>query len=264
VSDNLELNAASGGAIIATDDVTGVHYQINKLAHGGVDSATLVSTTSGLPVQAQGTFPVTDNGGSLTVDGTLAVTNAGITSIDGKITACNTGAVVLAAGTAGIGKLTANSGVDIGDVDVASIAAGDNNIGNVDLASAIPAGTNLIGKISAGQDTASIYSGATALTPKFAAIAAASNGNNTVVAAVADKKLRVLAVQLVASAAVNAKWQTAAGGTDLTGLAYLAANGGYVLPFNPVGWFETGSNALLNLSLSGAVAVGGSLVYVEV
>ena len=38
------------------------------------------------------------------------------TSIDGKITACNTGAVVLAAGSAAIGKLAANSGVNIGDV----------------------------------------------------------------------------------------------------------------------------------------------------
>lgn len=55
--------------------------------------------------------------------------------------------VVLAAGTAAVGKLAANSGVDIGDVDVASIAAGDNNIGNVDIASAIPAGTNIIGAV---------------------------------------------------------------------------------------------------------------------
>lgn len=53
----------------------------------------------------------------------------------------------LPAGTNAIGKLSANSGVDIGDVDITSIAAGDNNIGNVDLASAIPAGTNAIGKL---------------------------------------------------------------------------------------------------------------------
>jgi hypothetical protein len=39
----------------------------------------------------------------------------------------------LAAGTNGIGKLTANSGVDIGDVDVTSISAGTNAIGNVGL-----------------------------------------------------------------------------------------------------------------------------------
>ena len=39
----------------------------------------------------------------------------------------------LAAGTNGIGKLTANSGVDIGDVDVTSIAAGTNLIGDVGI-----------------------------------------------------------------------------------------------------------------------------------
>lgn len=52
----------------------------------------------------------------------------------------------LPAGTAAIGKLAANSGVDIGDVDITSIAAGDNNIGNVDIAS-IAAGDNNIGNV---------------------------------------------------------------------------------------------------------------------
>jgi hypothetical protein len=56
---------------------------------------------------------------------------------------------ILGAGSAAIGKLAANSGVDIGDVDVASIAAGDNNIGNVDVVTlpALPAGTNNIGDV---------------------------------------------------------------------------------------------------------------------
>lgn len=49
----------------------------------------------------------------------------------------------LPAGTAAIGKLAANSGVDIGDVDILSIAAGDNNIGNVDVAT-LPGSSELI------------------------------------------------------------------------------------------------------------------------
>jgi hypothetical protein len=81
---------------------------------------------------------------------------------------------------------------------------------------------------------------------------------------VSSKKIRVLAAQLISNGTVNAKWQTGAGGTDLTGLAYLVANAGYVLPFNPSGWFETAATTLLNLNLSAGVAVGGSLVYVEV
>lgn len=45
----------------------------------------------------------------------------------------SSGRILLGAGTLAIGKLAANSGVDIGDVDITSIAAGDNNIGNVDI-----------------------------------------------------------------------------------------------------------------------------------
>jgi hypothetical protein len=129
----------------------------------------------------------------------------------------------------------------------------------------LPAGTQLIGSAAAASVTGVVYQGTTARTPVFAAIAASSSGNNTIVAAAgASNKIRVLAVQLIANGAVNAKWQSGAGGTDLTGLAYLAANGGYVLPFNPAGWFETAADTLLNLNLSGAVAVGGSLTYIVV
>lgn len=90
MADNVQLSAGTAdGAVVATDDITSVHYQINKLAHGALNSATLVSTASGLPVQQQGTWtvdasgaavPVTDNGGALSVDdagGSLTVDNAG-------------------------------------------------------------------------------------------------------------------------------------------------------------------------------------------
>lgn len=56
----------------------------------------------------------------------------------------------LPSGTNGIGKLTANSGVDIGDVDILSIAAGDNNIGNVDVVTlpALVTGSATIGAVT--------------------------------------------------------------------------------------------------------------------
>ncbi len=57
-------------------------------------------------------------------------------------------AVVLGAGTAGIGKLTANDGVDIGDVDVTSISAGTNLIGDFGLSGArISGGTTIFRSI---------------------------------------------------------------------------------------------------------------------
>lgn len=62
-----------------------------------------------------------------TIDTDTGNIASGTSSIDSKITACNTGAVTISAalpaGTNAIGKLAANSGVDIGDVDVTSLPA---------------------------------------------------------------------------------------------------------------------------------------------
>jgi hypothetical protein len=116
------------------------------------------------------------------------------------------------------------------------------------------------GTIESGQ---MVHVGAV-LTPKFAVIAASASGNNTLVASVSGKRIRVLAAVFNASGTVNAKFQAGASGTDLSGLFYMVANVGGVLPFNPVGWFETPVTTLLNLNLSAAIAVGGCLTYVEV
>lgn len=193
MADNIELDAGTGGATIAADDVGGVHYQVVKIDVGGDGAAAPLSTSNPMPVS--------DSGGSLTVDNagltelaaainsnqvdvniaasaaTVAVSNAGLTELAAAINASSQvdvnvaagtvavthaaltelGAAIdtelqvdivgaLPAGTNAIGKLAANSGVDIGDVDITSIAAGDNNIGNVDIAS-IAAGDNNIGNV---------------------------------------------------------------------------------------------------------------------
>lgn len=142
-----------------------------------VDGTVAVSSVGGtVAVTQSGTWDevgINDSGNSITVDyattgsGTatgalrveLPTNGTGVIATVGAVTAITN---ALPAGTNAIGKLAANSGVDIGDVDVlsiaagdnnignvdiASIAAGDNNIGNVDLASAIPAGTNAVGKL---------------------------------------------------------------------------------------------------------------------
>ena len=96
----------------------------------------------------------------------------------------------------------------------------------------------------------------------FAAIAASSSGDNTVVAAQgASKKIRVFSLFLVCAGAITVRFESGAGGTALTGQMALAANGGMVLPHNPRGWFETDYDALLNLELSSAVSVAGGLDY---
>jgi hypothetical protein len=117
---------------------------------------------------------------------------------------------------------------------------------------------------SGGARTDAVYNSTTALTPKFAVIVASASGATQVVAAVTSKKIRVLGYVLVASAAVNAKFQSHVTPTDKTGLLYLGANGGVSAPFSPVGQFETVAGEALDINLSGGVAVGGHLTYIEV
>jgi hypothetical protein len=102
--------------------------------------------------------------------------------------------------------------------------------------------------------------------PKFASVSAAGNGNNTLVAAVTGKKIRVLSMHLTMSGTtVTWAFQSGAGGTALTGTMGPIAQGVTVVwPFNPLGHFQTAASTLLNLSLSGAQTVAGSLVYIEV
>jgi hypothetical protein len=126
----------------------------------------------------------------------------------------------------------------------------------------IPVRTN--GTFFVEDDSSQIWTGSGFIVPNLALISAGTSGNNTIVAAVASKKIRVLALTLSFSAAVNAKFQSGAGGTDKTGLFYGTTNTQIVLPYNKFGWFETAAGALLNLNLSGAVPVGGCLTYIKV
>ena len=356
MADNITLDAGSGGATLAAASLT---------VSG--DTAVVQMVGAGLLSGSEGSWTLTQlTGGSGVTDaGTLRVTLA----TD----------VALPAGTNAIGKLAANSGVDIGDVDVTSVVPGTGatnlgkaedaahssgdvgvaamtvrqdtaaalsgtdgdyqplitdgsgrlhvNVGNTvtvgshavtnagtfavqvdgaaltslqliddavfsDDAAYTPGTSKLlvIGaqadedstdsvdegdagalrmtlerrlRVVSALDSAAMQSGNDQVTPKFAVIAASSSGDNTLVSAVASKKIRVLSYVLVANAAVNAKFQSATAG-DLTGLLYCAANTGASSGFSPVGHFQTAANEDLQLNLSGAVAVGGHLTYIEV
>lgn len=315
MADNVELNAGTGGATLATDDVSGVHYQYVKLDLGGDGASSPVSTT--VPVSdgagsltvdnagtfavqaaqsgtwtvtgAGGTFPVTDSAGSLTVDAPVgtpvfvrlsdgssaiatlpvslasvpshAVTNAGTfaVQVDGAaLTALQLidDAVFTddAAYTPATSKLIV-IGAQADEDSTDSVDEGDAGALRMTLERRL--------RVVAAQDSAAMQSGNDQVTPKFAVIAASSSGDNTLVSAVASKKIRVLSYVLVANAAVNAKFQSATAG-DLTGLLYCAANTGASSGFSPVGHFQTAANEDLQLNLSGAVAVGGHLTYIEV
>lgn len=89
--------------------------------------------------------------------------------------------------------------------------------------------------------------------------------DNTLVAAVTARKIRVLSLFVVASGGANTlRFESGTGGTALTGQMSLLGNAVMDLPHNPAGWFETAVAALLNLELSAATSVDGALTYVEV
>jgi hypothetical protein len=99
----------------------------------------------------------------------------------------------------------------------------------------------------------------------YAVVAASTGGDNTLVAAVTGKKVRVISLVLVASGGANsARLESGASGTALTGVMDIIDNGQLVLQYNPAGWCETAASALLNLELSAGTAVGGLLAYVTV
>ena len=185
MADDVTLNAGSGGATLAADDIAGVMHQRIKIEYGVDGSATDVSDTNPLPVDDAGGSLTVDNGGTFAVQaaqsGTWNVTNvSGTVSLPtGAATAANQTTIIghvdglegllttidsdtsalagaiagtevqvdvvaaLPAGTNAIGKLAANSGVDIGDVDVTSIAAGTNLIGNVGVGVRTSGGTTI-------------------------------------------------------------------------------------------------------------------------
>ena len=95
---------------------------------------------------------------------------------------------------------------------------------------------------------------------KRAFINPSSLGSNAFIAAVPGRGIRVLSIALIAGGAVSAKFLSAA--TDISATFALAANGGFVLPFNEHGWFQTADGEALNLNLSAAVATGVSIQYI--
>lgn len=104
---------------------------------------------------------------------------------------------------------------------------------------------------------------------KYAVINSSTLGDNTVVAAVAGKKIRVVGYTTASAGTVTVTWKSGAA-TSISGPMPMVAagdsigigsSGTYMAEY---GVMETGVSQALVLNLSAAVAVGGHLVYREV
>lgn len=234
------------GKTIATDEAGSAHYQVVKLASGTEDSTARIGgdATNGLDVDVTRIIPGT------------SATNLGKAE-DAVHASGDTGVMSLAVRN---DSLAALAGAD-GDYAPFQVDASGALYVNTSTLTARDRTTDNMG---VAQQTDVLMNDTSALTPKFEVIDDASSGNNTIVAAVAAKKIRVVSLLLVAAGTVNVRFEDGAGGDALTGQMNLVANTGFCLPFNPVGWFETSANTLLNLELSAAISVDGMLTYVEV
>lgn len=108
----------------------------------------------------------------------------------------------------------------------------------------------------------------TALTPTFAlANIAASQTDANVVTAVSGKRIRVIGLVVMAGGtATNVTFNSKPGGSGvaISMLFACGANGGAVLPFNPVGWFQTVSGEGLTVTTGSGATTGIQVVYIEV
>lgn len=95
---------------------------------------------------------------------------------------------------------------------------------------------------------------------KYAVINLADTGD--IVAAVTGKKIRLVSLFFVASAAVTLTLRSTT--TALSGAMAFAQNGGLMLPVNQFGWVQTAKGGALNLLMGSAVQVSGAANYIEV
>ena len=283
---NDKVTACNTGAVVVSSSAlpSGAATAAKQPALGTAGTASAdVITVQG--IAGATAIPVSDNNANLTVDGTVAATQSGtwnvgtvttvtaVTSITNTVTVSGTVTANLSAvDNAVLDDIAAKLGTI--DADTSTLAAAVSTEMQVDVVAALPAGTNLLGKVSSGIDGTNLYDGTTALTIKRASGIATGSGANTLIAAVADKKIRVLALSLFATSTTavsayvyNGDYMLLGDGTNKLTLDMDGGGGpaGVVLPFNAGGWFQTDTNnEALAINLSGATPVIWCATYVEV
>lgn len=104
---------------------------------------------------------------------------------------------------------------------------------------------------------------------KYAVVNASSSGDNTIIAAVANKRIRVIHYTLGCDQNADVYFKSD-GTTNLTGKIYFAASSsfsagyGAITPIGLVGLFETNTGEPLVMNINGAKTVSGHITYVVV
>jgi hypothetical protein len=84
-----------------------------------------------------------------------------------------------------------------------------------------------------------------------------ASGDSILVPAQTGQRIIVLQCCVIVSAANNVQFETQTGSAAVSALFPLAQNGGFVLPYSELGWFQTsiGDGLLFNISAATPVAI---------
>ena len=98
---------------------------------------------------------------------------------------------------------------------------------------------------------------------KYASISATSDGDNAIVAAVTNKRIRAVAMDYAVNAQGTAQWQDATG--NLSGAVSLAQYGGFGVTADPaIGLFQGHIGERIDLNMGAGVDGLGTFAYIEV
>ncbi len=175
----------------------------------------------------------------------------------GPVTPANPLQVVIASGSQGVSVVGTSLSTMPQSGSLVSLMVGGVAVSH---ANPIPIG-------SAWDQSGQVISGSTVRTVQYAFGDFASGSANQVVPPQgANNMIRVLSAMVMGPNATTLRWiSTGSAGTitNLSGLAPLPGNGGYVLPFNQHGWFQTKANEGLNAQINTAGGtVGITLTWI--
>lgn len=111
-----------------------------------------------------------------------------------------------------------------------------------------------------------VLSGSTFQTVQYFAgdFGTSGSANQLIAPQGAATRIRVLSAHVMAPSPVMVRWlSTGSAGTitNISGLMPISVNEGFVLPYNPHGWFQTRVNEGLNVSLNAGVSCGIVLTW---
>lgn len=249
MADNVLLdNGSNPDFTAASDDVGGVQYPYVKLVDGTLNSSTVIGG---------------DDINGLDVDVTRVVPGTGATHLgkaeDSAHANGDTGVAVWAVRSDTPSSTAASNG------DYTALTTDSSGRLHVAVGT-MPGASTITDTIGAAAMTNVVMDDVTPLTPKFTSIAIAnSQTDSTLVAAVASKKIRVLSLFSQCQGTGTQVTLESDGAPDVRIHSYFPAdNGGHVLPFNPIGWFETTSGAALLATTGAGSTTDFTLTYVEV